>query len=53
MLQKIEARVNKEIERLLDKEELTMEEYDVLTRECLKLKYIDAYLYPATEGLVV
>ena len=53
MLQKIEARLNKEIERLLDKDELTIEEYNILTRECFKLKYTDVYLCSSTDGLVV
>ena len=38
MLEKIEARLRKEVERILNKEELTREDYEILSREYFRLK---------------
>lgn len=38
MLEKIEARLRKEVERILAKEELTREDYEILSREYFRLR---------------
>lgn len=38
MLEKIKARLEKEVERIISKEELTIEDYEILSREYFRLK---------------
>lgn len=40
MLEKIEARITKEIERIIAKDELSKDDFEILTREFYRLKPI-------------
>lgn len=39
MLEKIEAKINEKIEQILAKDEITMEDFQILTSEQARLKY--------------
>lgn len=42
MLEKIETRIKKEVERILDKEELNRDEFSILVSEYNRLKFENA-----------